>query len=101
MLPYFHNPAKVLGAWRNNTLTLWVDGEFTRNILNKPAILQALSQEASARFGAANPRVSIVVGQPPSEELSPPAAPPAEDGPKDALDDLLAFGAQFDNIKIQ
>ena len=29
------------------------------------------------------------------------AAPPAEDGPKDALDDLLAFGAQFDNIKIQ
>ena len=40
----------------------------------------------------------MVVGQPPAEEGS---APPAAGEKHDALDDLLAFGAQFDNIKIQ
>ena len=51
-----------------------------------------------AFFGAAEARVSVVVGQPPAEEGS---APPAAGEKHDALDDLLAFGAQFDNIKIQ
>ena len=53
---------------------------------------------AAAFFGTAETRVSVVVGQPPAEEGS---APPASGEKHDALDDLLAFGAQFDNIKIQ
>ena len=102
VLPYFHNPAKVTGIWKNGFLTLWVDGEFTRAMLNKPAITQALSQAAAAHFGVPEATVSIVVGQPPTEDASVPTPEPVVPGEKkDALDDLLAFGAQFDNIKIQ
>ena len=84
--------------WKNGFLTLWVDSEFTRAMLNKPTVTQPLAQAAAAFFGAAEARVSVVVGQPPAEEGS---APPAAGERHDALDDLLAFGAQFDNIKIQ
>ena len=95
-------PAKVAGVWKNGALTLWVDTEFTRAMLNKPAILQALSQAASTCFGVPEARVSVVVGQPPASQSTAqePAAQP-QAGEKDALDELLAFGAQFDNIKIQ
>ena len=95
-------PAKVAGVWKNGALTLWVDTEFTRAMLNKPAILQALSQAASTCFGVPEARVSVVVGQPPASQSTAqePAAQP-QAGVKDALDELLAFGAQFDNIKIQ
>ena len=96
--PFLNNPAKVTGVWKNGFLTLWVDSEFTRAMLNKPTVTQPLSQAAAAFFGAAEARVSVVVGQPPAEEGS---APPAAGEKHDALDDLLAFGAQFDNIKIQ
>ena len=96
--PFLNNPAKVTGVWKNGFLTLWVDSEFTRAMLNKPTVTQPLAQAAAAFFGAAEARVSVVVGQPPAEEGS---APPAAGERHDALDDLLAFGAQFDNIKIQ
>ena len=96
--PFLNNPAKVTGVWKNGFLTLWVDSEFTRAMLNKPTVTQPVAQAAAAFFGAAEARVSVVVGQPPAEEGS---APPAAGEKHDALDDLLAFGAQFDNIKIQ
>ena len=102
VLPYLNNSAKVAGVWKNGALTLWVDTEFTRAMLNKPAILQALSQAASTCFGVPEARVSVVVGQPPASQSTAqePAAQP-QAGVKDALDELLTFGAQFDNIKIQ
>ena len=96
--PFLNNPAKVTGVWKNGFLTLWVDSEFTRAMLNKPTVTQPVAQAAAAFFGTAETRVSVVVGQPPAEEGS---APPAAGEKHDALDDLLAFGAQFDNIKIQ
>ena len=107
VMPYLNNPAKVKGVWKNNRLTLWVDGEFTRSMLNKPAILDGMAQAAQATFGGEKLTVSVVVGTPPvdePEERSPigqkaePADAPEE---KDALDELLAFGKQFDNIIIQ
>ena len=105
IMPYLHNPAKVQGVWKNGKLTLWVDGEFTRSMLNKPAVLEPMARAAAAAFGAERPAVSVVVGQPPAEEAAPeqPSAQPAEEdgGKKDALDELLAFGEQFDNIIIQ
>ena len=96
--PFLNNPAKVTGVWKNGFLTLWVDSEFTRAMLNKPTVTQPMAQAAAAFFGTAEARVSVVVGQPPAEEGS---VPPAAREKHDALDDLLAFGAQFDNIKIQ
>jgi len=99
VLPYLTNPAKVTGVWKNGALTLWVDSEFTRSMLNKPAVLEKLAQAAAASFGG-QPQVSVVTGTPPAEAPSPaPAAQPAPAA--DALDELLAFGQQFDNIIIQ
>ena len=48
--------------------------------------------------------VSVVSGKPPAEEPAqqPPAPPQREPAPEDdALNELLAFGEQFDNIVIQ
>ena len=102
VLPYLHNPSKVTGMWKNGQLTLWTDSEFTRSMLNKPAILEGLARAAGDAFGG-QPRVSIVAGRPPEEDLSPaPSQPsPQSKGSGDALDQLLAFGEKFDNIIIQ
>ena len=98
VMPYLNNPSKVTGVWKNGHLTLWVDTEFTRSMLNKPAIVEGIAKAAQASFGG-QPQVSVVTGTPPPE--GPDAAPTPAAGKKDALDDLLAFGAQFDNIVIQ
>ena len=107
VMPYLNNPAKVKGVWKNNRLTLWVDGEFTRSMLNKPAILDGMAQAAQATFGGEKPVVSVVVGVPPADEpeespaMTEQAEPAGGSEKKDALDELLAFGEQFDNIIIQ
>ncbi len=107
VMPYLNNSAKVKGVWRNHRLTLWVDGEFTRSMLNKPAILDGMAQAAQATFGGEKPVVSVVVGVPPVDEpeetaaVTKPAEPAEVPEKKDALDELLAFGEQFDNIIIQ
>ena len=101
VLPYLNNPAKVAGVWKNGLLTLWTDTEFTRSMLNKPAVLEGLTQAAAAAFGG-QPRVSVVTGKPPTEDSAQAAPPPQpEASAEDALDQLLAFGEQFDNIVIQ
>ena len=96
VIPYLNNPARVTGTWKNGQLTLWVDSELTRSMLNKPAVLEKLAQAAAASFGG-EAQVSVVTGSPP-----PPGAeqPPAPKGERDPLDDLMAFGG-LDNITIQ
>ncbi len=109
--PYLNNAQKVTGVWKNGSLTLWTDSEFTRAMLNKPAVLAGLKRAAADSFGGA-PQVSVVCGTPPPEEREPApvqsAAPveherekPAEPPKEDAMDALLAFGEQFDNVTIQ
>ena len=109
--PYLSNGQKVTGVWKNGSLTLWTDSEFTRAVLNKPAVLAGLKRAAADSFGGA-PQVSVVCGTPPPEEPGPApvqsAAPvererekPAEPPKEDAMDALLAFGEQFDNVTIQ
>ena len=95
VIPYLNNPAKVTGTWKNGQLTLWVDSELTRSMLNKPAVLDKLAQAASASFGG-EAQVSVVTGPPPPPEAEQPPAPRGE---KDPLDDLMAFGG-LDNITI-
>lgn len=108
--PYLSNGQKVTGVWKNGSLTLWTDSEFTRAMLNKPAVLLGLRRAAIDTFGVA-PQVSVVCGTPPPEEpASAPAQsaapaekqeePPQKDA-EDAMDALLAFGEKFDNVTIQ
>ena len=61
VMPYLNNPAKVTGVWKNGKLTLWVDSEFTRSVLNKPAVLEKLAQAAGDKFRAAD--VDLVILQ--------------------------------------
>ena len=111
ILPYLNNPAKVAGVWQNRMLTLWVDSNFTRSMINKPAITEGLKQAAANFFGG-SPNVRVVTGKPlVCSTPSTPAAPvqqapegdpaPAEQPAHDAMADLLAFGGQFDNIVIK
>ena len=82
----------VTGTYENGVLTLWTKDDFTRTMINVPAVTEPVSTAASARFGQAV-RVTVVVGTPPA------VSSPREE--HDRLDDLLAFGEQFDNIIIQ
>ena len=91
VMPYLTNPAKVAGVWKNGQLTLWVDSEFTRSMLNKPAILDGVAKAAAAAFGG-TPQVGVVVGKPPEGDSAPVE--------KDPLDDLMSFSG-LDNITIQ
>ena len=95
VMPYLNNPAKVTGTWKNGQLTLWVDSEFTRSMLNKPAVLEKLAQAAAAAFGG-QPQVGIVTGAPPSSGGG--SAPEAAEDPLDGL--MKSFGG-LDNIQFQ
>ena len=96
VLPYLNNPDKVVGVRKGDTITLWVDTEFTRSMLNKPAIVEGITRAAAAAFGG-QPRISIVTGKPPAPAASSTPAQPVED----KLDELLAFSAGFDNIIVK
>ena len=98
VMPYLNNPAKVTGTWKNGMLTLWVDSEFTRSMLNKPAVLEKLARAAADTFGG-QPQVSVVTGTPPRVE--PAASAPAPRAEKDPLDDLAASFGGLDNITFQ
>ncbi len=106
VMPYLTNPSKVKGIWKNGQLTLWVDGELTHSMLKKPAVLDGIRQGAAVLFGVEKPQICVVEGQPPEptpkqkpEEKAP--LDPAAEEREDALNELLAFGEQFDNIIIQ
>lgn len=99
--PYLANPAKVTGCWAPGVLTLWVDSPFTKAMLDKPAITGPMAQAAETAFGGPA-RIAFQVGTPPVDDSPTPVVAAQATPPKaDALDDLLAFGAQFDSIVIQ
>ena len=91
--PFLSNPAAVQGRLENDLLTLWVDSEFTKNMVGGAAVLAELARLASNRTGSAV-RCAVKVGKAPAEQQ---AAPQEHDN----LDDLLAMGQQFDNIIIE
>ena len=96
---FLANPAMVQGRAEGGVLTLYADCDFTRSMINKPGILNAVSQAAALLLGGQH-RVAVTVGSaPPVSQAAPAAAPAGEE--HDKLDDLLAFGGQFDNIIIQ
>ena len=82
----------VEGVLEGETLTLYMDSDSTRTMLNKPAVLGPVGQAARARLGTPV-QVKAVVGR-------PPAPAPAQSQGHDKMDDLLAFGRQFGNFTI-
>lgn len=100
--PFLSNPAMVQGRLEGGLLTLWVDSEFTRGMVSKPQVLTAVTQGATAMVGS-EVRCSVKIGvAPPVAPCAPPSSPPQQQPPeRDNLDDLLAFGQQFDSIIIK
>ena len=93
---FLNNPAMVQGRAENGVLTLYADSDFTRSMIHKPPVLEAVKAAGSALLGNVF-RVEVVVGSAPAASAA--ANPPASGG--DELDELLAFGQQFDNIIIK
>ena len=96
VMPLLTNPQKVTGVWKNGKLTLWVDSEFTRSMLNKPAVLDGIAKAAAVTFGR-SAAVSVVTGEPPAAPGQ--AAAEAED-PAQALSELLSFAQGLENVTI-
>ncbi len=95
---FLNNPAMVQGRLEGDTLNLWAESDFVKSMIGKPAILETVGGVASAMAGRPL-RCMISVGKPPAAQAAGrKASAPAD---RDKLDDLMAFGAQFDNIIIQ
>lgn len=85
---FISKPNFVTGIFDDTALTIWADSEMTKGLVSKPEVLQPL--ETAAKEYTGRPiRITVRVGKPePMEE-------------KDKLNDLLALGRQFGNIKIK
>ena len=90
---FLNNPAMVRGRLENGVLTLWVESDFIKSMVGKPAILETVARVAGELSGGPV-RCRAEVGKPPETGAAPPEQ-------HDNLEDLLAFGQQFDNIIIQ
>ena len=88
----------VEGRLEEETLTLWVKDDFTKNMVGAPAVLAELGRLASAQAGCPV-RCMLKVGKAPAPKAGAARTDPGGESPEhDNLDDLLAFGRQFDNI---
>ncbi|MEE0756956.1 DNA polymerase III subunit gamma/tau [Allofournierella sp.] len=96
--PFLSNPSMVEGRLEEETLTLWVKDDFTKNMVGAPAVLAELGRLASAQAGCPV-RCTLKVGKAPVPKAGAARTDPGGESPEhDNLDDLLAFGRQFDNI---
>ena len=75
------------GSWDGSAVTLWVANSFTREMLDKPAILSAVSRAAEGMMGVPV-HVGVREGKAPAEAA--PAQAPARE--EDALEAFLAGG---------
>lgn len=103
LAPFLTNPAMVQGQLEDTIFTLWVNDNFTKGMVSKPEVLTAIAQTASA-MTQKDIRTQVKIGTPPTK-VSPTVPPPSPVPPPapsiDKLDDLVAFGQQFDNIIIK
>ena len=95
--PFLSNSAMVTGRLEGEELTLWMDSEFTKNMVGKANVLRAVAQTAERMLG--HPvRCRAAVGKPPAPGTAGPKRPAAQ---RDKLDELVETGKQFDNVVIQ
>ncbi|NCE64917.1 DNA polymerase III subunit gamma/tau [Pseudoflavonifractor sp. 524-17] len=107
--PFLSNPAMVQGQLEDERLILWVDSEFTRDLVGKAAVVEAVKRTAEGLLGQSvgctvsvgrPPEAAPVPGQALASQTRPAAEHPGEPA-HDKLKDLAARGARFDNIIVQ
>ncbi|OUQ22958.1 hypothetical protein B5E80_11780 [Flavonifractor sp. An135] len=95
--PFLSNSAMVDGRLEGEELTLWMDSAFTKSMVGKTAVLQAIARTAEGMLG--HPvRCKAAVGKPPAPGAARPKRAAAR---KDKLDELVETGKQFDNVVIE
>ena len=92
---FLSDPGSVSGEYTDGVLTMWVDSDFVKGMMEKPTVQPTVAKEAT-RMAGRPVQVFVKEGKPPVRVAAAPA-PAAHDN----LQDLLAFGQQFDNITIK
>ncbi len=87
------------GIFEEKTLTVYVDSEMTKAVLNKAEDSAALEREAQAFTGRAL-RLVLEVGKPPAAAPKAAAPQPAAEMKEDKLDQLLKLGQQHTIVQI-
>ena len=96
---FLSDPQAVLGEYADGCLTLWAHDGFIKGMIDKPTVRPIVASEAS-RLTGQTVQVFVKEGVPtPQPAVEQPVPPQVEE--HDNLDDLLAFGQQFDNIDIK
>lgn len=85
----------VQGRLEGDVLTLWVDSDFTANMVSRGNTLATIAAAAGAMLGRAV-RCAVTVGTPPAAVEQPQARPT-----EDHLDELVAKSKDFDNIVVK
>ena len=88
---FLRRPGAAQGVVDGGVLTVWVESDMARSLLNKPGILANIGKEAKALLGGEY-RVALTVGTPPTVQAGET---------HDKLDDLLANLSQLDNMTIE
>ena len=89
--PFLANPSMTSGRLEGDLLTLYVSDAFVKGMVDKPPLLQKVSEAAAGRYGGPV-QVKVTVGAPPAEPIQEAGVPNAEEA--DPFADLVAFGRQ-------
>ncbi|MCD7947366.1 MAG: DNA polymerase III subunit gamma/tau [Oscillospiraceae bacterium] len=89
--------SRVQGRLKGDSFTFWVDSEMTQGILRRGKLIEATQALLHAMTGR-DINCTFSVGKAPALPVQAQKEAPAP--AHDKLDDLLAFGQQFDNIII-
>ncbi len=90
--PFFSNPKMTSGQLEEDVLTLYVSDAFVRSMVEKPKLIQKVSEVATGRRGSPV-QVKVVTGKPPVAAVQKPAPGAAElAATADHFADLVAFG---------
>lgn len=101
-IPILTNPDKMIGTWNPPYLNLWVKDSFNKSVFTKPVVMDQLSKQAKIYLKRDDVQIVVQEGKPQqgvrtetvhSDEMS--------GAQQQAMEQLLEFGAQFDNIEIQ
>lgn len=92
---FLKNPNMVSGTYADGLLTLWTEDALVAGAVGKRSVKETIESMATARCGQPV-RVMVKVGKPvvdPAVEATPVK--------QDKLDELAAFGSQFENITVR
>lgn len=103
VIPILTNPDKMIGTWNPPYLNLWVKDAFNKSVFTKPVVMDQLSKQAKLYLKRDDVQIVVQQGKPPQMESNSAVVLGDElsGAQKQAMEQLLEFGAQFDNIEIQ